>query len=617
MTLLGQWRGWMRCVVAMLAVLAGVAAARPAVAQGVEVAAGSSSLLSTQGVTVTHYEGDRVSLLSVGSNGNGFVMGGATELHRPDGVTRYGDTAMSFVLPTDIDPAGRAVGARGVDWREAMGVLGNFRVFAGKTGDELGVGYLRSVDPQRWGSSVEWAKVVSPKVRLSAIGAVGAAHAALVSGEYVFGPKAEVAATTGWNAGHGILAVSAKLQGETWNARVSETLGQIELRPETAAPHALDEAHIPERAGLNFAVEKRFTGWLQGDAERVQYGKDVAGGLPDGAVLHEAGATARQGDWTGGVRGLASHDGVNQTRGVATLAAWMHGAWKVDGSLLESWRTDDGWHGSVLVEGTRDVAGRVRVTAGADFAGSSPSVVAGAEVHGRWGSVGVSERMVYVPFGTQSGFTKVTAISVHLHPKGVETTLETLAGKGVPWVYTAAGDKFVEMGAGAQGLPAGLTQDAVAMPKYVVRGRVVDDAGAPVAAAAVRVNDATTVWTDSNGQWEARERRPGAVRLQVATAEFVTARRYEAVDGAGEVAWADRDAAVTPVVLRVKACGACGPEVAVEATPQRRLVPVQEVRMPVAAMHKAQGPQDVVGLVKASFRPLKRLARMIWRGDMR
>ena len=580
-----------------LAVLLVVVSVR---AQGVEVTAGASSLIGVNGVTATHYMGDRQTLTSVGVNHGRFVMGGATQLSRADGFTRYGDTTLGFVLPTDMDAAGRSVGARGVQWRHE-GKDGSVQWFAGKTGDALGFGYLRSIDPQHWGASVEMSRKVTEAVRVSGLFAAGSAHAALVSGAWREGERAELAATTGWNAGAGIVAASAKLRGETWNVRVSETVGHLQLRPETGPAwlHGFDEMHTPEREGLNFTAEKRFTRWLVGDAERVAYGADAAGGLPQGAQLHEAGLQAREGGWAGGVRVLTSADGGPRTTGFATLASYTHGVWGGDVALLESWRGGE-QTGSVVATGSWEFAGRVKLTAGADFVGAMPSMVAGAEVHGGFGSVGVSERMVYVPFGADAGFTKVTQVSVHVHPKNLaEMGFDTLVGKGVPWAYTAVASKFVETSGGGAG-QGRFTGQYVEMSRYVVRGKVVDEAGMPVESAAVRVNDAT-VWTASDGCFEARQKRAGVVRVHVAPAEFVTARRYAAMAGDSE-GMALPEAEAKPVVLRVRECRECAEAVATDR-------PVQAATPSLTAAEVRSGVADLGGW-------LKKAARVVWRGDL-
>jgi hypothetical protein len=578
-------------------------------AQGVDVSAGASSLLGMDGVTMTRYLGERMSLLSVGVDGGRLVMGGATEVHRPDGFTRYGDTALAFTLPTDIDAAGRSVGARGVDW-EWQQADASVRVFAGKTGNPLGFGYLSTVEPARWAGSVVVKRALSPQWDVEAIGAAGAAHAALGAAQFVASPGVTLAGTAGCDAGHGLLAVSAKLRGESWSAVLSETLGRVQLRPETAVAGAPDQANLPERGGFNASVQKRLTYWLQGDAARVEYARDVAAGLPDGAQLLEAGLTARDGGFAVGARGYASADGGNRAHGLAGLSSWTRGAWKLEGDVMESWNRTEGRAGSVTGEVSRAVGARVVLSGGAQFAGSSPASVAGVEVHGAWGSAAINQRMVYVPFGPRAGFVKVAELSLHLHPQGVETSLSTLVGTGVPWSYTAAAEKFVETQAGGAS-EAGVRQQGAGLDKYVVRGLVVDEAGQPVPSAAVRVGQQRTVWTDSDGVWESRARRAGVVHLQLATAEFVTARQYRAVDADAE-AWAAPEDRAQVVVLRVRSCVGCGQGLEA-AAPAPEVAGNQPDRQPGVGA----GGVDVRELLKAGWPWLRRGETALLGGDWR
>jgi hypothetical protein len=513
---------------------------------------------------------------------------------------------MGFALPTDMDAAGRSVGARGVDWRQVW-EKGSADVFAGKTGEQFGVGYLQGVTPQRWGASAVVRGQVRKDVAVQVIGAAGAAQAALLSAVWKRGDRVELAGTTGWNAGSGIFAVSARVRGDSWSLRASETVGRLQLRPATSL---VGEQHVAERAGVNVQVEKQFAAWLRGDASRVAYAKDAEMGLPDGARLHEAGLTAHVGEAQAGVRVLQSVDGANEARGVAALARWSRGVWSVETMVAESWR-DGGRSESVMGSGSRQFASRVKVTGGVDVADGAPSLVAGADVLGRWGSVGVNERMVYVPFGGNAGFRKVLELRVRLHPKGVETSVSTLVGGGLAWTYSALAEHFVETAAGGAA-ETGVRVLNVDLPKYVVRGRVIDEAGMPVMAAAVRVGD-ETVWTGADGEWEVRERKAVELMVRVSVEEFLTSRHYVAAEEARLVTPAVEDEAL-PVVLRVRECRGCVAGVQGHGPSAVEGPVAASLRQPVAAR---ESDGDLVSAVKEMWGPVKRGVRVAWRGDLR
>jgi len=548
-------RGVFHRLIAALAVLAGVAcgACDGAWGQGYSIIAGSSSLTGVNGVTVTKYDGDRTSMMSFGGEGNSFVFGAATEYHRNNGTLRYGDTALGFVLPTDLDSAGRSVGARGVEWSH-LSATETLHVFMGKTGNSVQFGYLNTIDVARWMGSVEWSKKLSAKLEVTGLAAMGAAHAGIVGMRYQQTKYHEYGASLGWNAGHPVVSISAKLRGETWSLSASETLGRLQLRPDTSTPYDVFQYHVPEREGINFMVEKRFTKWLQADASRVAYAKDEIGGLPNGAQMYDVGVTANEGRMTQSLRGFESDDGETNSQGVALTLRYMKQYWSFDASLMESWREssveeDNGRTQGMMFSATRKFGGRYKLTGGADFSGSTPNLLAGAEVVGTFGTIGVTESMVYVPFGPEAGFTRVTMLSLKVHPKNiVEGSMSVLMGKNVPLAYTAIASTFIENG-GDGGAKARFKAKEMSVPLYVLRGVVVDQVGAPVADAAVRVGD-DIVYTNDLGVWEYRQRKKIPVALHVDTEEFVTARKYQTDEGSKQVVpEADEDS--KPIVMHV------------------------------------------------------------------
>jgi len=114
--------------------------------------------------------------------------------------------------------------------------------------------------------------------------------------------------------------------------------------------------------------------------------------------------------------------------------------------------------------------------------------------------------------------------------------------------YTAIASTFIESG-GDGGAKARFKAKEMSVPLYVLRGVVVDQVGAPVADAAVRVGD-DIVYTNDLGVWEYRQRKKIPVALHVDTEEFVTARKYQTDEGSKQVVpEADEDS--KPIVMHV------------------------------------------------------------------
>jgi hypothetical protein len=337
-----------------------------------------------------------------------------------------------------------------------------------------------------------------------------------------------------------------------WRLRVAEGLGDLRLQPYVAGGAAGLSVVAPERTGLNVDGETRVGRFLHVDGAQVKYQADAGAGLAQTARLDEVGVTGRvqsQGGGLGaGVRLLDSSDGVNRSSGGIVTVEFRRERWEARAMWMGNRSTTGGTVGSMWAEGGVRIGNHVKATGGLDLDGHNGSGTAGLEVRLGVGTASVSQQMVYVPFGPSAGFSRVTQVSVQLHPFGRgEVQFAGLAGKGVPALYNVVGSTFVE----TNGTVGERGQSQLRMARYVVRGRVVDVEGAPVASAAVRVGR-ETVWTDSAGEFLVRMGRAERVRVEVSVGDFMGLKRYLAGGDAVEILGAlEKDS--VGVVLRVKA----------------------------------------------------------------
>ncbi|HUU13840.1 MAG TPA: hypothetical protein VM182_09030, partial [Terriglobia bacterium] len=162
-------------------------------------------------------------------------------------------------------------------------------------------------------------------------------------------------------------------------------------------------------------------------------------------------------------------------------------------------------------------------------------------------SIGVEYQTLYIPFQSANQFKQVLVLNVRLHPFGnVQLNAGTYVAPDGAVKYTAYGSTFVYRGAMVGGSPASFS-----LPKYSVRGRVIDEDGHPVRGAALRL-DGEVAYTDSRGHFFVRKRKAGPFRLQVLVNEFVVPGRYEVISAPTEVQAApeNRVADITIVLRR-------------------------------------------------------------------
>jgi hypothetical protein len=83
----------------------------------------------------------------------------------------------------------------------------------------------------------------------------------------------------------------------------------------------------------------------------------------------------------------------------------------------------------------------------------------------------------------------------------------------------------------------------------ILRGRVLDQDGQGVPGAALRFDD-TLIYTDSDGRFFLRERRPRPHKLQVMTGQFLNEGRFSPVDAPKSVASGEAERDETIIVVR-------------------------------------------------------------------
>lgn len=127
-------------------------------------------------------------------------------------------------------------------------------------------------------------------------------------------------------------------------------------------------------------------------------------------------------------------------------------------------------------------------------------------------TVSAQYQQVFTPFGP-TAFEKILMLGFKLQlPSGQTVDLST---SGTKW--SASGGSYIQTGLSTAGTSR--TGGGV-VGKYVIRGRVVDDAGQPVENAAVMVGN-EEVFTNANGDFLVRTRKSKAVSVSVVVKDFV------------------------------------------------------------------------------------------------
>lgn len=161
--------------------------------------------------------------------------------------------------------------------------------------------------------------------------------------------------------------------------------------------------------------------------------------------------------------------------------------------------------------------------------------------------IGVSYQIVYAPYETDP-FIRTLNLTLRINVGSYRANiLTTLLPNGKP-LYDARAATFLYLG-GMSGGPS--TSAWVRMEKYIVRGIVTDQAGTPIAGAAVSIGG-NLEFTDSEGRFFRRVGSRKPAELRVSLGEFLVRGNFEIVSApASALPEAEEQAKLVVIVLRL------------------------------------------------------------------
>jgi len=157
----------------------------------------------------------------------------------------------------------------------------------------------------------------------------------------------------------------------------------------------------------------------------------------------------------------------------------------------------------------------------------------------------IEYRTMFVPVASGNAFQQAMIVQTEILPAG---NLRFNVGTHV----RPDGRVFYRISAGTWLNSSGVNNSVtpVRMPRYMIRGRVIDEEGETVAGAALRIGK-ELVFTNSEGEFFVRVKNDAAQDIRIETGEFLTVHRYEGVRQLERVTPAEAVQAV-PVTLVVR-----------------------------------------------------------------
>jgi hypothetical protein len=163
-------------------------------------------------------------------------------------------------------------------------------------------------------------------------------------------------------------------------------------------------------------------------------------------------------------------------------------------------------------------------------------------------NIALSYQTLYVPTRRPDPFVRALTLELRLQLGSYSTSLSTTVDPSGNVSYNTSGGTYLYLGQPALGL--GGQPFVIRIQRYIIRGLVVDESGAPIEGAAVDVGG-DVVLTNSRGEFFVRVGRRQPRPLRVLLEEFLAAGQFEIVSTPPSVEPADEDAAVpVKIVLR-------------------------------------------------------------------
>ncbi|MCI0433477.1 MAG: carboxypeptidase-like regulatory domain-containing protein [Gemmatimonadetes bacterium] len=523
-------------------------------AQVFRVQAGASSLQRAAGTTVHFWSRGTEGWVAAGaSHGAGF--GGylrTTAVGLRNAAIELGDIDLSLRMPTDILGAAPYLPARGIGV-SYKGPEISWRVYGGATAEGLATAYYRAARLDRPVAYVEVDARVTSVLALVSRTALSNRKTSLHGLRWTPLPGVEAGLAGGVGGSESYFAASLALDAERVTLRGSFIEAGSGFRRQVARTAELAEA---DRENVTIAL--RPVRGLAVTLGRQNFrapphaasGQGPEAGPPRSTINH-ASVSVRAGRWRGAISGYYAPIGAGRSRGVSAMLG-ATGRWlDSEVGLLES-DPANGASSTILMATLRErLSPRLeflQVISGGD---GPASVSFGGKLLTNPVRASVEYRTIFLPVAEGWTFRNAMLLSLELQPFG---NLRVTAGTQL--LPDGSVHQSIQAGtflyAGDSRPPRG--EPANRIPPYIIRGQVLDESGAGVAGAAVRLGE-ELVFSDTRGQFFVRSDRNRAHTVEVLPDEFTMRGRFVVVD-APDHATPAPPGQETPITIVVRKVGA-------------------------------------------------------------
>jgi hypothetical protein len=510
--------------------------------QIVELSGGTSSLYQSQGGTVSVRNGAYTTSVGAGTVGGQFY--GGAQLVKATERAKYtlGIDNIPFNLPTDIFDSGHYLTGIGAGVTTRVGGA-NLYAFAGATSNTFNSPFFNG------------ARAVTPAGILFVTGKVTPQWTA--SAHFIVASQVTALYSMAWNSGTGTQIAFSGGMGSYQPyaaASLSLTRQRIDLKAayyESGSQFRRTDVQTPissEPYRENILLTVRATPYLTLTAGRQNYLTPVY------ESQNNLRSTVNQASVSLQVAGVAmsamllqsTYDGSGDVSMVYSASRDVTSRIHVGASYLVS-RPEGSSSTDELVSNVQEtLSPRWVLSQTVDTSNGQNTFGFGGSFLSNLATLSADYQTYYVPARVQSPFEQALILNAQIHLFGrLALNGGTFVAADGQLLYTAETEGAVSR---QQGMDASAYQ-RYSMGSMMVRGRVLDSLGQPVMGAALLL-DQLSVYTDSDGYFYVRERKPRTHPLRVLVDQFLNGGSYRVVSAPGEAtSSANEDQTITTVVV--------------------------------------------------------------------
>jgi hypothetical protein len=489
-------------------------------AQVVQVQAGSSSLYDAHGGSVELRNGSVTLGVGAGQLGGSFTAGLSLRASVGSFIVGGGDQIVDFDLPTDVFGGSRYVPIRGAGL-ERRSARTRVVVIGGLTSQTMGAPFFKGARGGDGAGLVFVERQLTTRTKLFSKNAA-AQKAASISG-LAWRPREWLGFALAGGVGNAkpyaatsVEVSRSRLQLGASFVHQRPGFRRITLDSPLSAEPTAENVSVVVRPTSRWSVSLQRRRMLDSDAttsndavalNQVGASLNVAGFRLIGAAYESTGPRPRQ-------LGVSASIGRRLTRSTDLMVDYFRSE-SSGGSLSESY----------VARLHTTVSSRVGLLQVATHSGGQTSFNVGGEFLSNPLRVSVTYNTVYAPLRHGNPFVQVVGVDGQLNIFDRMTlNLATYTTPTGQPRYSVSGNII----GGSAGGGARIRSSSLKMARYIVRGRVENEAGEPVAGAVLHVGP-EVLSTDRDGRFFWRTDRRDALRVQVAPAEFLAPGRFEVV----------------------------------------------------------------------------------------